>query len=163
MIVDSLPRTTLTEIAGMAGGGAALPALAARLNIVEMTQAAEDAVLQPKDAGRWPHALRAALAARIARQNDCPALADRYAGMAGADMAVADPAVAGEAEGLTLVCRFMDKVSVSPRDVAARDILELQEAGVSDADIVRLCELNAFVSYQVRVIAGLRLMAESVA
>ena len=30
--------------------------------------------------------------------------------------------------------------------------------GVADADIVRLAELNAFLAYQIRVIAGLRLM-----
>ena len=38
------------------------------------------------------------------------------------------------------------------------DISKLQAVGVSDADIVRLCELIAFVAYQVRVAAGLRLM-----
>ena len=38
------------------------------------------------------------------------------------------------------------------------DIADLQAAGVADADIVRLAELNAFLAYQIRVIAGLRLM-----
>jgi uncharacterized protein YciW len=36
----------------------------------------------------------------------------------------------------------------------------LQSAGIADADIVRLSELIAFVSYQIRLVAGLRLMAE---
>ena len=44
------------------------------------------------------------------------------------------------------------------RDVGAADILALQAAGVSDANIVRLAELNAFFAYQFRVIAGLRLI-----
>ena len=35
----------------------------------------------------------------------------------------------------------------------------LQGAGISDADIVRLCELNAFLAYQFRLIAGLRLLS----
>jgi uncharacterized protein YciW len=38
--------------------------------------------------------------------------------------------------------------------------LALRTAGLDDADIVRLSELIAFVSYQIRVVAGLRLMAE---
>jgi uncharacterized protein YciW len=33
-------------------------------------------------------------------------------------------------------------------------------AGVSEADIVRLSELGAFVNYQLRVLAGLRLLKE---
>jgi uncharacterized protein YciW len=42
--------------------------------------------------------------------------------------------------------------------VVADDVASLRAAGVSDADIVRLCELVAFVAYQSRVLAGLRLM-----
>ncbi len=33
-------------------------------------------------------------------------------------------------------------------------------AGIAGADIVRLSELISFLSYQIRVVAGLRLMAE---
>jgi uncharacterized protein YciW len=52
----------------------------------------------------------------------------------------------------------MDKVAAHTREVEAGDIAGLQAAGVADADIVRLAELNAFLAYQVRLIAGLRLM-----
>jgi len=34
----------------------------------------------------------------------------------------------------------------------------MSSGGMSDADIVRLCELIAFLAYQIRVVAGLRLM-----
>ena len=34
----------------------------------------------------------------------------------------------------------------------------LKSAGIADADIVRLAELNAFLAYQIRLIAGLKLM-----
>ena len=34
----------------------------------------------------------------------------------------------------------------------------LKAAGTTDADIVRLCELNAFLAYQLRLVAGLKLM-----
>jgi uncharacterized protein YciW len=152
--------TTATQAAGLREGGATAAAVAGRANIFEMTQAAEDSVMRPKDVGAWPHDLRAALAARIARLNGEADLAARYAAAAGDRAALADPAADGAAEGLGPVLRFMDKVAADTRNVAARDVSDLQEAGVSDADIVRLCELNAFLAYQIRTIAGLRLMQE---
>ena len=45
-------------------------------------------------------------------------------------------------------------------DIVAEDVTVLQDAGMSDADIVRLCELVAFLAYQTRVIDGLRLMQD---
>lgn len=133
-------------------------AVMARANIFEMTQAAEDAVLCPKDEGPWPHALRAALAARIAVLNDETDLAAHYASQAADFAALADPASDGSGQGLAVVVSFMDKVAADTRNVSAQDIAGLQAAGVADTDIVRLAELNAFLAYQIRVIAGLRLM-----
>ncbi len=138
--------------------GATGAAVAQRANIFEMTQAAEEAVLRPREAGRWSHALRAALAARIARLNQLDDLAALYGAEAGDFAALCDPAESGAAQGVGEVTAFMDKVAARTREVAAEDISGLQAAGVSDADIVRLCELNAFLAYQLRVIAGLRLM-----
>lgn len=136
------------------------PAIEGRANIFEMTQAAEEAVLRPQNCGRWSHELRAALAARIASLNDEHGLAERYAAGAGAFVSLVDPSQHDAAEGLEAVVTFMDKVAASTRNVEASDISGLQAAGVSDADIVRLCELNAFLAYQLRVVAGLRLMKQ---
>jgi len=115
-------------------------------------------VLRPHQTGRWSHPLRAALAARIATLNAEPQLAADYAEGAGDFAALADPAQDGAAQGLAEVVAFMDKVAADTRHVSAGDIAALQAAGVADADIVRLAELNAFLAYQIRVIAGLRLM-----
>jgi len=73
---------------------------------------------------------------------------------------VTDPSKDGAAQGLAHVCAFMDKVAARTRDVTAGDIKGLQDAGVVDADIVRLCEIAAFLAYQLRTLAGLRLMSE---
>lgn len=148
-------ETTALEFSGGAAGGAAVEG---RANIFEMTQAAEDAVLRPKDAGPWPHSLRAALAARVAVLNNEKELAAHYAANAGEYAALAEPGADGEAQGLAEVVSFMDKVAADTRSVAATDISGLQAADVADADIVRLAELNAFLAYQIRVIVGLRLM-----
>ena len=53
------------------------------------------------------------------------------------------------------------KVTVSNTNIGEYTlVLALRTAGLDDSDIVRLSELSAFVSYQIRVVAGLRLMAE---
>lgn len=152
--------TTALKSAGLGAGGTLGAAVEGRTSIFEMTQEAEAAVLRPKDCGPWSHALRAALAARIAVLNDEHALAKQYAADAGDYAALASPSDDGAAQGLAPVVAFMDKVAADTRNVAASDISGLQAAGIADADIVRLCELNAFLAYQLRVIAGLRLMKE---
>ena len=43
-------------------------------------------------------------------------------------------------------------------DKNAQAVETLKAAGVAEADIVRLCELNAFMSYQARVLAGLAIL-----
>lgn len=155
----SMNETTLAS-AGIGETGPAADVVALRSNIFEMTAVAEEAVLRPREPGRWPHPLRAALAARIAALNGVGDLAVRYASEAGDFAGLANPARDGAEEGFGPVLAFMDKVAVEARNVVATDISALQDAGVADADIVRLSELNAFLAYQIRVVAGLRLMTE---
>ncbi len=154
--MSALPETTVTALTAPRGDVA--KALETRANILEMTAAAERAVLSPVDPGAWPHSLRAALAARIALLNGDEPLASRYAAMADAHEALADPSADGAAQGLAEVLTFMDRVTADTRNVSPADIDALQAAGVSDADIVRLAEIGAFHAYQTRLIAGLQLM-----
>ena len=153
--------------AGIAAGSPLNAVLDTRADVLEMTQATHDAALQPKDPGGIPHVVRAALATRIARLHREPGLAAHYEGLmqqARASTAIsrlADPAFKGDGDAkLAAVLAFTDIVTQAPKDATADDITQLQKAGVSDADIVRLAELNAFLAYQIRLIAGLRLMKE---
>ncbi|MGY9048049.1 hypothetical protein P775_26115 [Puniceibacterium antarcticum] len=148
-------ETTAVKMSGVTQDGEIGSAVATRANIIELTQAAEDAVLRPRDFGAFDHVLRAALAARVALLAGDEALESYYLTGAG-DRAVLDQT--GADQWLEVILSFVDKVANETRDVAAEDILALQGAGISDADIVRLCELVAFLAYQIRVIAGLRLM-----
>lgn len=150
--------TTALDAAAIEASSPAAGAAETRAGIFRMTQAAEEAVMRPRDAGGWSHELRAALAARIAMLNGEHELARRFAARAGEAAMLADPADDGAAHGLETVIAFMDRVAAQTRDVTEADISALQDAGVPDADIVRLAELNAFLGYQLRVIAGLRLM-----
>ena len=141
-------------------GAAASAAAQSRSNIFEMSRQAENAVIAPRDAGGFPSDWRRAVAARIATLNALPELAAHYLG------GVTDPALRGLADSDATgrddrersVITFMDRVATQPRDVQAEEIEALKAAGVTDADIVRLCELNAFMSYQCRVLAGLAVL-----
>lgn len=140
--------------------------LADRAEILGLSQAAHDAVLSPRDPGGISHCERAALAARMASANADPALAEHYRGLlrqAGGSPALlaiaegADP-VADADRRLRAIVRHVDLVTLSPKDATKADVAALKAAGLSEPDIVRLAELIAFVNYQTRVIAGLRLL-----
>ena len=150
---------TILNQAGVTPDSALSGVVSRRGNIIGMTQIAEDAVLRPKEVGAFPHDLRAALASRVVRLAGDEALATYYAADSGRYAALAEPGNPGsQHEGLAAVLSFVDKVANQTREAAAEDILSLQAADVTDADIVRLCELVAFLAFQIRVISGLRLM-----
>ena len=154
-------RTTTVSSEGcVPESGPLAEAIAYRENIFALTQEAEDAVLNPADCGFWPTELRAALAARLAARMGLVSVAERYVRCTfGRHAVIADPTQDGAGLGLAPVVAFMDKVAMETQAVTASDIVGLQGAGISDADIVRLCELNAFLAYQLRLIAGLRLLS----
>ena len=144
--------------------GALRDALVARKEILGLSQASHDAVLKPEAPGKISHAERAALAARMARHNGDETLAQHYAALlarTGASKevaAVVDPAISPAPQRLAAIVRHIDLLTRAPRTASRADIEALKTAGIAEADIVRLSELAAFVNYQARVIAGLRLL-----
>ena len=160
-----LPKVQPEQDRALPEGSPLLDALTARGNILEMTQQVEEAVLRPLDCGAWPHALRAALAARIASLNALPALASMYLESVddSAFRSLGDLSVDGRTLQLEHVVAFMDRVAGQTHLVKEADIRLLQERAVLDADIVKLCELNAFMAYQVRLVSGLALLAAATA
>ena len=161
-------RMTLIEnLAGVRAGTALAQALVQRKEIMALSQASHDAVLLPRDPGGISHAERAALAARMAGWNADPALVIHYRALlakAGETRALADiaagepgPSPTGEPR-LAAIIRHADLLTRQTRDASKADIAALLAAGVAEPDIVRLAELAAFVNYQARVIAGLRLL-----
>ena len=65
----------------------------------------------------------------------------------------------GDDASLKAIIRHTDLVTINPKDAVIEDVAALPAAGLDNADIVQLSELIAFVSYQARVVAGLRLVA----
>jgi uncharacterized protein YciW len=164
--MDVISENDVTaRLAGIAPEGAVAAALQGRADVVAMTGKAAAASLLPAEPGGLSHGERAALAVRVARLHEEAGLAAHYevlmkrAGAAGATAALADPSFKGDGDArLAALVAYADRVSLAPKDTVAGDIEALQAAGIGDADIVRLAELVAFLAYQLRVVAGLRLM-----
>jgi uncharacterized protein YciW len=134
--------------------------LTLRGDIFAMTEAASAAVLTPTETGAFSHSMRAALAARIARLNGLDDLAEHYGQRIGDNEAIlGDPSFdGGHDDRLRAVLAFTDRVATSPKDATSGDIKALSRAGLSEPDIVRLTQLNAFLAYEIRLVDGLRLM-----
>lgn len=133
------------------------PIVAGRAELMRASQANCDAVLAPREPGGVSHKLRLALACRIARLNGDARLAAHYQADLGG--ALADPGAPPPADPReAAMLRHVDLVTRVPREATRRDIDALREAGIAEADIVRLSQVIAFVNYQLRVIAGLRLL-----
>ena len=155
----------IETLAGVAPGSKLAEALAVRAEVMRLSEAAHDAVLLPRDPGGLSHALRAALAARMARHAGDDALAahyDAYLARTG-DTDVAALAHPGGTSGESMpdaAARHADRLTLAPREATRADV-EALKAALGEADIVRLAELAAFVNYQLRVIAGLRLLGNT--
>jgi len=61
---------------------------------------------------------------------------------------------------LPAILRHADLLATRPRQARPEDLQALADAGLSTAEIVTLSQVIAFVSFQVRVIAGLQLLAD---
>jgi uncharacterized protein YciW len=158
--------TTLIEtVADVPAASRLGQALNARAEILRLSEAAHDAVLLPREPGGLSHGLRAALAARMCRHLGDEALTAHYesylAHSSDLDLvALARPGGVCCDPLHDAMARHTDLLTLSPREATRRDIVALKAVGVSEADIVRLSELAAFVNYQLRVLAGLKLLKE---
>ncbi|QUG74283.1 hypothetical protein GKQ23_04375 [Erwinia sp. E602] len=130
---------------------------------VDGAEQCRQSVLLPQDGLGLSAALRLALARRIAALNDDAALvADFDAQLAQQQPDAALLALAaGETPAdalLATLARHVDRVTLTPAHAQASDIRLLEQAGLSNPQIVALSELVAFVNFQTRIAAGLRLM-----
>jgi len=155
-------ETIVARASGISADSPLAGVLSSRSDILELTENSHDASLRPKQPGGLSHSERAGLAYRITKRNNETALMRHYEQLFGVDsQTLADTSFDGGTDARKkAMIRHTDLVTIDPKDAVIEDVAALSAAGLDDADIVRLSELIAFVSYQVRVVAGLRLMAE---
>lgn len=134
-----------------------------RPEFVEGAEACRVSVLTPEDDQGLPADLRLALAQRMAVLNyDAPLQRDYQAQLATLNpsealLALASGCAVAE-EPLATIARHADMVTQQPIQATEQHIRLLEQAGLSNPQIVALSELIAFVNFQTRVAAGLRLM-----
>ena len=135
----------------------------------EFVQGAEDcrvALFSPRDDNFLAPDLRVALAARMSRHLGDDALAASYDAILKSFpvskqlTSVASGAALGDLddEMLAAIIRHTDMVTQRPQGAARSDIQSLTDAGLNEPAIVALSELIAFVNYEARIIAGLRVL-----
>jgi uncharacterized protein YciW len=154
MPVPDLPDV-IDRAAGLAPGDPLHAARRFRAKVVEATEASHDALLAQQVEGLSTgdrlrvavHVCTVARAASLAQHYEA-----RLARDAGRDApSPALPAMLQFAATLTTDPRLGDRAAIEP----------LRHAGLGDAAIVALAQLVAFLSYQLRVVAGLRAMRAS--
>lgn len=155
---------SIASLAGLAADSPLRALLKQRADIVELTDKSRQAVLTPADPGGLSWTVRALIALRTAVRLGDAAMKEHYFdlfshGEGAYDLAdLAEPDHRPHDAWLAAVLDHADRLTCQPHTATPADIETLKKVGVSDADIVRLAELVAFLGYQARLIAGLRLL-----
>jgi len=143
----------IDRAAGLAPGDALHAARRFRAKVVEATQASHDALLQqPVDGLSNEDRLR--VAAHVCKLAGASTLVCHYEALLDAAPGRGTP----RSSALPAILAFAAALTTDPRDGDRAAIDALRRAGLGDAAIVALAQLVAFLSYQLRVVAGLRAM-----
>lgn len=128
---------------------------------VRHTQGGHDVLLMPEDSGGVSLIERAAAALHVAMLEHDAALTAHYRerlGQLGADVAAIE--AMNVPPRLAAILRHVAMVTTAPRSATPADINALRDVGLNARDIVVITQIVAFVSYQVRVVAGLRALSQ---
>jgi uncharacterized protein YciW len=150
---DSATADVIDRAAGLAPGDPLHAARRFRAKVVEATEASHDALLfDPVQGLSTEDRLR--VAAHACRIAGAATLVQHYEAL----LTAAPRRDAPAAAALPAMQRFAEALITNPR-LGDRAALEtLRRVGLDDAAIVALAQLVAFLSYQLRVVAGLQAM-----
>lgn len=165
--IATASRDTIDHIAGLAPGSAAHAVRHQRDKVATATQGCEDALFGPGLPGGLTQAERLAVAHDIARVSGLPALAAHY--RAALQPLHAEPAVQALVETpdaaiadarLQASVHFARTLATHPARSDQAALLALPAAGLWVPDTVLLAQLIGFVTYQLRVVAGVAALAQ---
>ncbi|WP_147197665.1 alkylhydroperoxidase domain protein [Pantoea sp. CCBC3-3-1] len=142
-------KDLLDELAEIKSASALAEARALRGAATEHTQGSHE-ILFSSASKSFPLSWRAALARQVALWHQAPQLANYYASL---------PSQPAEGAGLQAALAHAETLTFTPAAATQGDLHALREAGWSVQDIVTLSQLVAFVSFQSRLLTGLRLLA----
>ena len=154
-----------------AEGGAIAALRSHKPELAVQLQAYYDSIFQPDapSAAELSLADRAVVAVRVASHTGSAAVVDWYAALANAEgvdaetlSRVQDVQVSWTGDTrLGAAIQRADLITTNPAGAEASHLQELKASGFSPAAILSLSQVIAFVSYQLRLIAGLRALGEA--
>jgi CMD domain protein len=165
---------TETDVVDLAAGLAPASQIAAlrrqREVFVRHTQGSRDVLLAPADPAGVSLIERAAVALCVASVEQDVALMAQYRsrlqqlGADAATLAIAerDTAAKDLPPRLAAILDHVRLVATAPGTATQARLDALRAAGLAPRDIVVIVQIVAFVSYQVRVVAGLRALAQEI-
>jgi CMD domain protein len=138
-----------------------------RPDVVAHTQGSDDAIFRPKDDGGFAPAERAAAALQVALGLRDEILIAHYRERLHAldpsetlAERVSDGEESKDKRWATIIAH-VDRVTKDPESAQPSDLQALSAVGLSDHAIVSLSQLIAYVNFQSRVLAGLRMLREA--
>lgn len=164
---DTATADVLNALLGIDSGSVLAELRAQRPEATQHTQGSYDALFVNPSATTVSPAERFATALRVASLHDEPALIDHYAALlraapGGTDQLVADvqtgPTAAELSPRLRAILTHVDLLVIRPSAAEPANLKALQDAGLSDPEIVTISQIIAYVSFQVRVLVGLTLL-----
>jgi CMD domain protein len=160
-----MTHDVIDSAAGLSPSSPIAALRAQRPAFVQYSQGSYDVLIRPGEPGGVSLTVRAAIALRVAVLAGFAPLIAQYRQRLreiGAEPSVIEAAEKGASHdlpGLTVVLHHVDRVTTAPAKAEKKHLDALLKIGFSPRDIVTISQIIAFVSYQVRVAAGLRLMA----
>jgi len=135
-----------------------------RADVVKHLQGSDDAIFSPADDGGLTRAEHAAAGLRVATLLRDPELSEHYRARlvaldSGGSLAKTVEGGARITEGRwDAILAHVDLVTRGPGSAERKDIDNLLAAGLSSHAVVSLSQLIAYVNFQSRVLAGLRML-----
>lgn len=168
MADEALSPDLMNQLAGLHPTSKIAAVRALRPDVVRHTQGSYDTLLAPKEAVGLTRMERTQVALRVAYLNASPTLLMHYRQQLTDLGATAESIAAieqpGEVVGLdtrtAAILHHVDLLTHSPGAATPADLSALQTSGLSGPAIVTLSQLIAFLSFQVRVLPVVVLLAE---
>ena len=153
MTVSATDVDVISALAAVAPDSALAALRAQRPEAMRHAQGSYRALFEPASPGGLTLAERFAVAEHVARLHSADEVAAHYASGLASAADTAAPSSRRDA-----LVRHADLLSTRPSDAGPDDLQQLADVGLSTRDIVSLSQLIAFVAFQVRVTAGLRVL-----
>jgi alkylhydroperoxidase domain protein/CMD domain protein len=172
MTVSTVRSDVISDLAGVQPGSPLAELRAQRPEASNHAQGSYNALFSPSADSALSQIERLAMALRVAVVHSATEAADHYrqrlqaispgspSGWARAGGEESEPLDGSSVSGrLKVILQHADLLATRPRQARPDHLQALADAGLSTAEIVTLSQVIAFVSFQVRVIAGLRLLS----